>query len=280
LKAADPVRALARAPVVASTRSLSTARSVLKVLALLVERPTGVRAEEVAEELGKSTSTAYYLLSSLCEEGFAVHEAKGVYRAARNLHDAPLDAEREPIHQDVWHATVEELFTLTRRRSYLGVVRSGRIEITAFRGRQGVPRMPGLGSEIRDSAHALAMGKVVLAQLDASGVARYAAMGLRAFTPQTITSPERLAVELERTRRVGFAVDREEFDRNFCCIAAPIRDRRGRFAAVLGMSMGPSVFDARADDLAEALQGVAERATPAAPVRSLPRRRSQLSQVS
>jgi DNA-binding IclR family transcriptional regulator len=273
LKAADPVRALARAPAVASTRSLSTARSVLKVLALLVERPTGVRAEEVAERLGKSTSTAYYLLSSLCEEGFAV-------RAARNLHDAPMNPVGQPIHEDVWHATVEELFTLTRRRSYLGVVRPGRIEITAFRGRQGVPRMPGLGSEIRDSAHALAMGKVVLAQLDSAGVARYAATGLRAFTPQTITSTEQLAAELERTRSLGFAVDREEFDHNFCCIAAPIRDRRGRFAAVLGMSMGPAVFDARAEALAEALKGVAERATPVAPVRSLPHRRSQLIPVS
>ena len=279
METADPARAPARAPAVASTRSLSTARSVLKVLALLVERPTGVRAEEVATRLGKSTSTAYYLLSSLCEEGFAVHEAKGVYRVARHLHDAPGDPERELVHQNVWHATVEELFTLTRRRSYLGVVRSGRIVITAFCGRQGVPRMPGLGSEIRDSAHALAMGKVVLAQLDSTGVARYAATGLRAFTPHTITSPERLSVELARTRSAGFAVDREEFDQNFCCIAAPIRDRRGRFAAVLGMSMGPSVFDTRAGDLAEALKGVAERATGDAPLRNPPRRRPQLSPV-
>ena len=53
--------------------------------------------------------------------------------------------------------TVDELFLRTRKRSYLGVVRAGRIEITTFRGRQGVPRIPGLGNEIRDSAHALAM---------------------------------------------------------------------------------------------------------------------------
>jgi hypothetical protein len=44
--------------------------------------------------------------------------------------------------------------------------------------------------------------------------------------------------------------------------------------------MGPAVFDARAEALAEALKGVAERATPVAPVRSLPHRRSQLIPVS
>ena len=75
-----------------------------------------------------------------------------------------------PVHEGL-AATVDDLFLLTRKRSYLGVVRSGKIEIVAFRGRQGVPRMPGLGSEIRDSAHALAMGKVVLSLLGREAVA-------------------------------------------------------------------------------------------------------------
>ena len=66
-----------------SRRSLSTARAVLRVLSMLAEHPGGVGAEEVAEALGKSVSTAYYLLTSLCAEGYAVHERRGVYRAAQ-----------------------------------------------------------------------------------------------------------------------------------------------------------------------------------------------------
>ena len=73
--------ALVRAHAAGSSRSLSTARAVLRVLALLAERPEGVRADEVAKTLGKSVSTAYYLLTSLCEEGFAVHESKGLLPA-------------------------------------------------------------------------------------------------------------------------------------------------------------------------------------------------------
>ena len=162
---------------------------MLRVLALLVERPGGVRADEVAAALGKSTSTAYYLLTSLCEEGFAVHESKGLYRPARGLEELTAVAEESGQLGDGLSGTVDELFLRTRKRSYLGVVRAGRIEITTFRGRQGVPRIPGLGNEIRDSAHALAMGKVVLALLDANGVSRYVARGLSSFTSQTITSP-------------------------------------------------------------------------------------------
>jgi DNA-binding IclR family transcriptional regulator len=275
----DSVRALASAPAAASSRSLSTARAVLRVLALLVERPTGVRADEVAEALGKSVSTAYYLLTSLCEEGFAVHESKGVYRPARGLEELTTAAEPPSASHEGLAGTVDELFLRTRKRSYLGAVKPGRIEIVAFRGRQGVPRMPGLGSEIRDSAHALAMGKVVLSLLGPNALGHYVRRGLKSFTPQTITSGAALAAELSHVKRNGFAVDREEFDENFCCIAAPIFDERGRFVAALGLSTTPHVFDSERKQLSATVMDVAGAAgrhrahSPGRRVRRTPRKR-------
>ncbi len=127
-----------------------------------------------------------------------------------------------------------------------------------------MPRIPGLGNEIRDNAHALAMGKVVLALLDSNGLARYVARGLKSFTPHTITSPQELAAELERVRSDGFAVDREEMVENFCCIAAPIFDERGRFVAALGMSVTATVFDAEVERLSQAVMDVAAGAAQAA----------------
>ena len=276
----ESVGAVARPHVTASSRSLSTARAVLRVLTLLVQRPAGVRADEVAQELGKSVSTAYYLLTSLCEEGFAVHARQGVYRPARGLEQLTAVAEQvppdHPVHAGL-AATVDDLFLLTRKRSYLGVVRSGKIEIVAFRGRQGVPRMPGLGSEIRDSAHALAMGKVVLSLLGPDAVAVYVARGLKQFTRRTITSGVALASELDRARRDGFAVDREEFDENFCCVAAPVLDEHGRFVAALGLSTSVRVFDRERDRLAATVLGVAGRAVAAATASSTPKLRGAWS---
>jgi acetyl-CoA synthetase len=241
---------------------------VLRVLALLVQRPEGVRADEVAAVLGKSVSTAYYLLTSLCEEGFAVHESHGVYRAAQGLEELTSAAAPSPTGHEGLAGTVDDLFLLTRKRSYLGVVHSGKIEIVAFRGRQGVPRMPGLGSEIRDSAHALAMGKVVLAQLEPPGLATYIGRGLKRFTRHTVTDPAALRSELDRARERGFAVDREEFQDNFCCIAAPIYDERGRFTAAAGLSTSTRVFDSDAEDLAATVVQVASTAVARARERS------------
>jgi DNA-binding IclR family transcriptional regulator len=284
----DFARVLTDAPVAASSRSLSTARSVLRVFALLLEHPEGVRADEVAKSLGKSVSTAYYLLTSLCEEGFAVHESKGVYRRARGLEEltAAVGEHTHPGHplHDGLVGSVDQLFLRTRKRSYLGVVKAGRIEIVAFCGRQGVPRMPGLGSEIRDSAHALAMGKVVLSLLSPSALARYVARGLTAFTPHTIISPDQLAAELERVRHAGYAMDREEFDENFCCIAAPIFDARGRFVAALGLSMTANIFDSDREQLAPIVVDVARHAarrtdTPTSSAEAIAERR-RLASVS
>jgi len=241
-------------------RGLATARAVLQVLSFLEQHPDGVRADEVAQVVGKSASTAYYLLASLVEEGFAVHEG-GLYRAQHVAPAAPPATGDRHVHEDA----VDDLFLRTHKRCYLGVVRGGVIEITVVRGRQGIARMPGLGSQITDNAHALAMGKVVLARLRPAALARYVARGLPSYTPTTITSPDALARELRDVRSHGFAVDREEFDRDFCCVAAPVLDKRGRLAAILGLSASTRAFDAEHRELAAAVRDLAGEAGPPTP---------------
>ena len=55
----------------------------------------------------------------------------------------------------------------------------------------------------------------------------------------------------------GFAVEREEFDDDFCCIAAPVLDARGRFLAVIGISMSRRAFDDEHEILATTVVDVA-----------------------
>ena len=143
-------------------------------------------------------------------------------------------------------------------------MRGGVIEIAVVRGRQGIARMPGLGTQITDNAHALAMGKVVLARLRPAALARYVARGLPGYTPSTITSSEALTRELREVRLRGYAVDREEFDADFCCVAAPILDR-GRLGAILGLSASTRAFDAEHGDLAAAVRDIAAEAGAPAP---------------
>jgi DNA-binding IclR family transcriptional regulator len=244
-------------------RGLSTARSALQVAWLLVARPDGIRADEIAAELGKSVSTAYNLLVSLCDEGVAVHHSGGLYRLAPAFRETVANISVTPASelQDL-SGVVDELLARTHKRSYLGVVRAGELRVVRERGLQGMPKLPGLGAHIRTNAHALALGKVALALAPPAVVERYLQAGLQPFTSATITDPDELRDELREVRRRGFAVDREEFDDDFCCIAAAVLDRAGRLLAAIGISMTRNAFDAEHEVLAQTVVAVA-RATGA-----------------
>jgi acetyl-CoA synthetase len=237
------------------TRGLSTARAVLKVLSLMARHPEGISARDVAWELGKSVSTAYDLLASLLEEGFAVHEPGRGYVLCAEATIGTRAPERS--HSEALSRAVDELFARSHRRSYLGQVEAGAIVITAVCGRQGIPRVPGLGPRIGRSAHALAMGKVVLSLLPEHSRRRYTERGLRTYTPRTIASPGALMSELGQVRSSGFAVDRGEFDAEYCSVAAPVFDPRGRFLAVLGLSTLSRAFESEVQDLVGAVREVA-----------------------
>jgi DNA-binding IclR family transcriptional regulator len=240
------------------TRGLSTARAVLKVISFMARHPEGVTAREVAEELGKSVSTAYYLLASLDEEGFAVHRPGRRYQLcdfAAIAAPAP-----EPLSAVALSQALDGLFARTHRRSYLARVQTGTIVVTAVRGRQGIPTVPGLTPRIGHNAHALAIGKVVLSLLPEHSRRRYIERGLRAYTPRTITTARALLAELDQAHSNQYAIDRGEFHPDHSCIAAPILGDGGGFLAVLALSTATRSFDAEAHGLLATVRELAAAA--------------------
>lgn len=242
-------------------RRSSSARAVLQALALLARSPDGLRADETAEALGRSVSTAYSLLDSLCQEGFAVHEQRGAYRlapgSALGLSQAPgvtttttTTAARDAAATVAGlTAVLDELYTRTNKRAYLAAASRGSLVIPAMRGRQGMRRMRGVGRDIGDAAHALALGKVALSRLGPEALAAYVGRGLRQFTEHTIVLPDQLFEQLEEIRQRGFAIDVDEHERDFCCIAAPVHDHRGRAVAIVGISMSQRSFEQERSEL-------------------------------
>src|SRR3954470_16725212 len=203
-----------------SHRGLSTARAALSVTWLLARAPDGVRADEVAASLGKSVSTASNLLASLCDEGVAERLPGGLYHLAPGFRETVAE---ESDRHDL-SGVVDDLLARTHKRSYLAILRGSQLRVVLERGLQGMPKLGGMDPEIADNAHALALGKVVLALGPREAVERYARHGLKRFTPSTITDPGRLSDELRAIRLTGVAAEREEFEKDFCCLAAAVLD--------------------------------------------------------
>jgi acetyl-CoA synthetase len=245
-------------------RGLSTARAALRVTWQLARRPEGVRADEVAEALGKSVSTAYNVLASLCDEGVAERRPGGLYRLSTEFRETVAE---ESDRHDL-SGVVDDLLARTHKRAYLAVLRGGQLRIVLERGLQGMPKLPGMNPEIADNAHALALGKVVLALGPRDAVEEYARAGLKRFTDATITDAGELHEELRRVRLSGVAAEREEFERDFCCLAAAVVDPDRHFLGAVGISMSRRAFDTERAQLEETLRDVV-RFQPSAEVRAV-----------
>ncbi len=241
-------------------RSLNTARAVLRVFSYLARCPQGATTGEVAHFLGKSSYTAYYLLNSLCQEGFA-HRARGGRYSVSTFRDG---LEAKTIHSplpslDALHEALEELNVVTGCRAYL-VVYDGRVMLLeAVRGRQGQLGVKGVGEEIRAEAHALAVGKAILAHLPETALHSYIQfVGLRRFTPRTITDPAEFRAELARVRQESVAFDREEHEESIYCIAAPVSaiDRGQELLASLGIVVPSGRFKTQGSRLVKMVHDV------------------------
>ncbi|MHB1740210.1 MAG: IclR family transcriptional regulator [Actinomycetes bacterium] len=86
----------------------------------------------------------------------------------------------------------------------------------------------------RESPHASAAGKAILATMSADEVHRLVTTtGLAARTRHTITEESRLHTDLEQTRRRGYALDDEEDAEGVFCVGAAFYDHAGRCAGAL-----------------------------------------------
>lgn len=85
--------------------------------------------------------------------------------------------------------------------------------------------------------HCTGCGKAMLAFLPETEIRNVInTHGLPAFTPNTITSEEKLYQELAKIRSRGYSTDHEEETLGVRCIAAPIRNAQGYPTAALSIS--------------------------------------------
>ena len=168
-------------------RGLSTARSALDVTWMLARTPDGVRADEVAGALGKSVSTAYNVLASLCDEDVAVRLPGGIYQLApdfkrrrrergRRRSDLHRIVETSRAHQNALRRRRPQRRPADRARAR----HAGQAEAAGHGPRD--PRQRARAGDRQGRARVLAA---------AEAVDRYIANGLRPFTPTR--SPARRA---------------------------------------------------------------------------------------
>lgn len=150
------------------------------------------------------------------------------------------------------HEHLTRLRDITGESANLGVLRKGEVVcIDSVTSRE--PLRINFEVDSVSPLHATGLGKAMAAWLPNEELeSLLARMGMKRFTPTTLTSPERLRAQLCHVRQVGYAVDDMELTDQVRCVAAPIFSSRGQAVAAISIS-GPSfrVTLDRLDDLAK-----------------------------
>lgn len=211
-------------------------RRAFRVMDLISEHGEKLTAKRIARELGTSLSSCYYLLNILADEryiekvphggGYRIGPAISTLNECRS--GGSFDAKIESV--------IEELAHRAHRQAYLAVLVDGEVTVAQVKAPPDSPPA-GVAQGFQGAAHALALGKVLLAGMGAEYVQKHIEdHGLEAFTPRTIVHPTQLHANLNKVRMVGVGMDFEEFAQNLCCVAAPVKNQKGVVQGAIGLS--------------------------------------------
>lgn len=195
---------------------------------------------EITMDLGLSKSTVHRLLSALEHREYVRRvPATGRYRLGIKL----LELGKKVGESDglVANAGVylNRLVDETGETAHLGVLRGGEVvSLCAAESPKNLRTPATVGR--RTAAHSSSLGKCMLADLNPGELQMVLGLlNMTPFTPSTIVTEQALVKELEKVRRLGFAVDDEEFEVGLKCVGAPVRDKSGRVKAALSIA-GPA----------------------------------------
>ena len=231
-------------PSTTSRRGLSTARAALQVAWLLVARPQGIRADDVAESSARASRRPTTCSSASATKAWRCTTpaaCTGSRRPSRDGHDRHRRAADE-LHD--LSGVVAELLARTHKRSYLGLLRAGELHVVAERGAQGMAKLPGPGRPNRrqraragdrqgDARHGPARGRRALPAGRAAALQRPHDHRSRRPARRSARGPPHAASRsTARSSTTTSAASR-----------APVLDPRGRFLAAIGISMTRRAFD-------------------------------------
>lgn len=226
-----------------SDYSIQTVSNALKVLEVFSDEDE-IGVSDLSRRLGLHKNNVFRLLATLEENGYIEQSERSErYRLGTGCLELGRAFARgnkllrcaRPLLEELCSTLGETVHIATLRNFevvHLDSEESDQLILTASR----------VG--LRLPAHCTALGKVLLAGMDADVRQQFvkqvhSSSQFESRTPNTIADPHKLLEHLSSVALQGSAVDIEEYAVGLCCAAAPVYDDGGRVVAALSAS-GPS----------------------------------------
>lgn len=216
----------------------TTVFKALRVLEALAAKgqPRGVT--ELAEELGLTKANGHRLLRTLVAAGYVMQDTTTKrYRLTLKMWELGITALDRLDLTEAIRPDLRALADTADESVQLAVMDADSIVyVDKADSRHALRATTQVGSRV--PAYCVSTGKALLAFAENSidGMV----FPLTAFTPATITTRDRLVLELASVRRLGYAVNRGEWREGIWGVAAPIYDSTARPVAAIGI-WGPEL---------------------------------------
>jgi DNA-binding IclR family transcriptional regulator len=218
--------------------SAEPGRSVTsKIVAILLTFHDGNEhsLSEIARLTCLPVSTAHRLVTELAGWGVLERTDESMFRIGMPIKDIGNRRSYTPAILESARRVLEDLVTAARTGARLGILngtdvayiekRCDHSPVTTF---AQAPRLP---------AHATALGKALLAFSPSDTLDRVIVNGLKCYTPNTVTDPERLRQCLASIRLTRVAVSRWELQPGVSGVAVPVFGSGGMAVAALELTV-------------------------------------------
>jgi DNA-binding IclR family transcriptional regulator len=205
------------------------------ILELLVEKSRKLTISEISRRLNIPKSSTYLIVRTLERRGYVQRDEEGRYGLSFRLLKFSHAVLQNLEVRQLAVPFLKQLVHMTGCSVRLGCLEQGEVVIVE---KEDTPGLIRINSWIgrRMEAYCTALGKALLAFSPEEQLEGVIARGLRKHTKRTITEAEKLKLELERVRRLGYALNDEENAPEVRAIAAPIFDHQGKVVAALGIA--------------------------------------------
>lgn len=210
---------------------------VMAILQSFSDDVSRIEPRAVADQLDLSPPTVYRLMKAMAEHGLLEPDGGGYRLGVTLLHLGARVADGLELRH-VARPYLERLRDRTEENAELHLMHgSSRVPVEVVPSRLNLRTMGQVG--VPFPVHVGASAKVLLAWLDAAEAETLARASHARYGDDSVFDAPRLARQLKRVRRQGWASSDGEREVGVASVAAPIRDRFGMVVAALVLA-GPS----------------------------------------
>lgn len=217
-------------------------KAVEKALVILdvLEKEEIAGVTQIANTIGVNKSTAYRILATLeSKELVEKDEETKKYKLGLGFLRYSTSILENMEITKIADSYLEELVGTTQETAHLCILSGNK---AVFVGQKKSSEIISISAKIGDEepVYCSAVGKNLIAFLPEDELEKILdTIEFKPFTLRTITSKQVLMAHLDKIREQGYAVDDEEIYNGVRCVAAPVRNHKGKVIASVGVS-GPA----------------------------------------